>query len=48
MTVVGMPDEFMHHGAQKIQRRELGLDVDGLKYTMRRQLPRKRKATAVQ
>lgn len=48
VTVVGIPDEFVHHGAQKIQRRELGLDVDGLKYTMRRQLPRKRKAAAMQ
>ena len=40
VTVVGVPDEFIHHGAQKIQRRELGLDVDGLTYTFRRHLPR--------
>jgi 1-deoxy-D-xylulose-5-phosphate synthase len=45
VTQVGIPDDFIHHGAQKIQRRELGLDVDGLIYTMRRQLPR-RKASA--
>jgi 1-deoxy-D-xylulose-5-phosphate synthase len=40
VTVVGVPDEFIHHGAQKIQRRELGLDADGLLYTIRRHLPR--------
>ncbi|MBV9471004.1 MAG: 1-deoxy-D-xylulose-5-phosphate synthase, partial [Abitibacteriaceae bacterium] len=48
VTLVGVPDEFIHHATPKIQRRELGLDADGLQYTMRRQLPRKRKATAVQ
>ncbi|MDQ3813417.1 MAG: 1-deoxy-D-xylulose-5-phosphate synthase [Armatimonadota bacterium] len=47
VTLVGAPDDFVHHGAQKIQRRELGLDADGLQYTMRRHLPRRRKATAV-
>jgi len=40
VTTVGVPDEFIHHGAQKIQRRELGLDADGLTYTFRRHLPR--------
>lgn len=45
VELVGVPDEFMHHGAQKIQRRELGLDVDGLLYTMQRLMPR-RKAKA--
>ena len=40
VTVVGVPDEFIHHGAQKIQRRELGLDADGLTYTFRRHLSR--------
>jgi 1-deoxy-D-xylulose-5-phosphate synthase len=39
-TLIGVPDEFIHHGAQKIQRRELGLDADGLLYTFRRHLPR--------
>lgn len=39
-TLVGVPDEFIHHGAQKIQRREVGLDTDGLLYTIRRHLPR--------
>lgn len=48
VKVIGVPDEFIHHGTQKIQRRELGLDVDGLLYTMRRQLPRQRKAAATQ
>ena len=38
VTIIGVPDEFIHHGAQKIQRRELGLDEDGLLYTMRRAL----------
>ena len=47
VTIVGVPDNFVHHGAQKIQRRELGLDADGLQYTMRRHLPRRRKVTAV-
>jgi 1-deoxy-D-xylulose-5-phosphate synthase len=46
VELVGVPDEFIHHGAQKIQRRELGLDVDGLLYTMQRLLPRRRKAAA--
>ena len=36
--LVGVPDEFVHHGNPKIQRRELGLDADGLLYTMRRAL----------
>ena len=40
--IVGIPDRFIHHGAPKIQRRELGLDRDGLLYTMRRQLTRKK------
>ena len=40
VTLIGVPDEFIHHGAQKIQRREIGLDADGLLYTMRRHLPR--------
>jgi 1-deoxy-D-xylulose-5-phosphate synthase len=44
VQVVGVPDEFIHHGAQKIQRRELGLDADGLLYTMRRALPKKQGA----
>ncbi|MDF2440862.1 MAG: 1-deoxy-D-xylulose-5-phosphate synthase, partial [Abditibacteriota bacterium] len=49
VELVGVPDEFMHHGAQKIQRRELGLDVDGLLYTMQRLMPRlKTKAVAIQ
>ncbi len=43
VTIIGVPDEFIHHGAQSIQRRELGLDADGLLYTLRRQLPRKKK-----
>ena len=39
VTLVGVPDEFIHHAHPKIQRRELGLDKDGLLYTMRRHLP---------
>jgi 1-deoxy-D-xylulose-5-phosphate synthase len=46
VTIVGVPDEFIHHGAQKLQRRDLGLDKDGLLYTMRRALPAKRRKTA--
>lgn len=38
-TLFGVPDEFIHHGAQKIQRRELGLDTEGILKTIRRQLP---------
>lgn len=37
--LVGVPDEFIHHATPAIQRRELGLDKDGLLYTMRRRLP---------
>jgi 1-deoxy-D-xylulose-5-phosphate synthase len=44
VTVVGVPDEFIHHGAQKIQQRELGLDKDGILFTLRRQLPRTKAA----
>ena len=44
VSIIGVPDEFIHHGAQKIQRRELGLDADGLLYTLRRQLPRQKKS----
>jgi 1-deoxy-D-xylulose-5-phosphate synthase len=43
VTVCAGPDEFVHHGAQKIQRREYGLDADGLLYKMRTVLERKRK-----
>ncbi len=39
VSLVGVPDEFIHHASPKIQRRELGLDKDGLLYTMRRHLP---------
>jgi 1-deoxy-D-xylulose-5-phosphate synthase len=46
VEIVGVPDEFIHHASQKIQRRDLGLDADGLLYTMQRLLPRRRKATA--
>ena len=38
VTIIGVPDEFIHHAHPKIQRRELGLDCDGLLYSMRRQL----------
>jgi 1-deoxy-D-xylulose-5-phosphate synthase len=41
VTVCAGPDEFVHHGAQKIQRREYGLDADGLLYKMRTVLKRK-------
>jgi 1-deoxy-D-xylulose-5-phosphate synthase len=45
VTLVGVPDEFIHHAHPKIQRRELGLDTDGLLYTLRRQLlPQKQKS----
>lgn len=44
--LIGVPDEFIHHGAPKIQRRELGLDMDGLLYTMRRSLPKKQARSA--
>jgi 1-deoxy-D-xylulose-5-phosphate synthase len=44
VTVIGVPDEFIHHGAQKIQRRELGLDEDGLLFALRRHLPRGKSA----
>ena len=39
VTVVGVPDEFIHHGAQKIQRSVLGLDAEGLTQTIRGHLP---------
>jgi 1-deoxy-D-xylulose-5-phosphate synthase len=35
VELVGVPDEFIHHGAQKIQRRELRLDTEGLVSRMR-------------
>jgi 1-deoxy-D-xylulose-5-phosphate synthase len=49
VTVLGAPDEFVHHGAQKKQRQHYGLDADGLLYTMRSQLAsaRKRKVAPV-
>jgi 1-deoxy-D-xylulose-5-phosphate synthase len=45
--LIGVPDEFIHHASQKIQRRELGLDADGLLYTFRRHLPRAAKQHAM-
>jgi 1-deoxy-D-xylulose-5-phosphate synthase len=39
VTLLGVPDEFIHHAHPSIQRREMGLDKDGLLYTMRRHLP---------
>jgi 1-deoxy-D-xylulose-5-phosphate synthase len=47
VTTIGIPDDFIHHGTPKIQRRELGLDGDGLLYVLRRALPRKGRAAAV-
>jgi 1-deoxy-D-xylulose-5-phosphate synthase len=47
VTTIGIPDEFIHHGTPKIQRRELGLDADGLLYALRCALPRKGKTAAV-
>ena len=51
VTVCAGPDEFVHHGAQKIQRREYGLDADGLLFKMRTVLERrpehKRKTVAL-
>ncbi len=38
VELLGVPDEFIHHAAQKLQRREIGLDADGLLYAMRRQI----------
>ncbi len=42
VEVVGVPDEFIHHGAQKIQRHELRLDAEGLAQRMRALLPEAR------
>jgi len=44
VTLIGVPDDFIHHGTPKIQRRELGLDTDGLLFTMRSHLQRRRKS----
>jgi 1-deoxy-D-xylulose-5-phosphate synthase len=38
VSLVGVPDEFIHHGAQKIQRADLRLDVEGLASRMREAL----------
>jgi 1-deoxy-D-xylulose-5-phosphate synthase len=46
VTLVGVPDEFIHHAHPSIQRRETGLDKDGLLYTMRRHLPAQSSKTA--
>ncbi|HVF09265.1 MAG TPA: 1-deoxy-D-xylulose-5-phosphate synthase, partial [Abditibacteriaceae bacterium] len=46
VTTIGIPDDFIHHGTPGIQRRELGLDADGLLYALRRSLPRKGKTAA--
>ena len=48
VTVCAGPDEFVHHGAQKIQRREYGLDADGLLFKMRTLLERKTERRAEQ
>lgn len=45
VTLIGVSDEFIHHASPKIQRRELGLDKDGLLYTMRRNLPQAAKTS---
>jgi 1-deoxy-D-xylulose-5-phosphate synthase len=47
VEVIGVPDEFIHHASQKIQRRELGLDADGLQATMLPLLPREGKSKSV-
>ena len=39
VEIVGIPDEFIHHGAPKIQREVLGLDKAGLMKTMQKWLP---------
>jgi len=38
VRLIGVPDHFIHHGAQKIQRADLGLDAAGLLATMRQLL----------
>jgi 1-deoxy-D-xylulose-5-phosphate synthase len=39
VRLIGVPDQFIHHGAPKIQRAELGLDAAGILASMRQFLP---------
>jgi 1-deoxy-D-xylulose-5-phosphate synthase len=39
VRLIGVPDHFIHHGAQKIQRTELGLDAAGILASIRQFFP---------
>ncbi|MGH2451950.1 MAG: 1-deoxy-D-xylulose-5-phosphate synthase [Candidatus Limnocylindria bacterium] len=46
LEAIGVPDEWVDHGAQKIWRRHYGLDADGIVSAVRRRWPRLLRASA--
>jgi 1-deoxy-D-xylulose-5-phosphate synthase len=39
LEMLGVPDEWIDHGAQKAWRRRLGLDAEGIAAAVRRRWP---------
>jgi len=39
LEMIGIPDEHVDHGAQKLWRRHYGLDADGIAAAVRRRWP---------
>jgi len=48
LEILGVPDEWVDHGAQKIWRRRFGLDAEGIAAAVRRRWPQLAGATAAQ
>ena len=46
-ALIGVPDEWVDHGAQKLWRKHFGLDADGIAATVRRRWPRLLRAREV-
>ena len=40
LEIVGVPDEWVDHGAQKMWRTHFGLDAEGIAAAVRRRWPR--------
>jgi 1-deoxy-D-xylulose-5-phosphate synthase len=46
LEILGVPDEWVDHGAQKIWRKHFGLDADGIAAAVRRRWPQLARAVA--
>jgi len=46
LEIVGVPDEWVDHGAQKIWRKHFGLDAEGIAAAVRRRWPQLARSVA--